>query len=93
MIVIPYTIIGPRKLPSFYHVYAEVVLEFFLFIFWFASFASMAEYVSTVSLVQYETPSTNPGITAAVDANPLLQGIFRSVKSFKAVTAFGALLL
>jgi len=91
LIVIPYTIIGPRKLPSFYHVYAEVVLEFFLFIFWLASFASMGEYVSTVSFVQYETPSTNPGITAAVDANPL-QGIFSSVKSFKAVTAFGALL-
>jgi hypothetical protein len=93
LIVIPYTIIGPRKLPSFYHVYAEVVLEFFLFIFWLASFASMADYVSTVSFVQYETSSINPSITAAVDANPLLQGIFRAVKSFKAVIVFGALLL
>lgn len=49
IIVVPYTFIAPRKLPSFYHVYGEVVLEFFLFFFWLISFASMADWVETLA--------------------------------------------
>ena len=48
LIVIPYTIIGPKHLPSFYHLYAEVICECILAILWLASFADMAAYSSAV---------------------------------------------
>jgi hypothetical protein len=77
MIVVPYTFIAPRKLPSFYRVYGEVVLEFFLFFFWLISFAAMAEWVETLSLLdEYLSGNFN-----------------KATNSLKAVIVFGALVL
>ncbi|KAH0559982.1 hypothetical protein GP486_003498 [Trichoglossum hirsutum] len=86
LIAIPYTFIGPRKLQGFYHVYAEVVLEFFLFIFWLGSFASTAEYVSTFDWATKGIADVDPSL---VDP---FSGLQRAFNCFKAVTAFGALL-
>jgi hypothetical protein len=99
MIAVPYTIIGPRKLPSFYHIYAEVVLEFFVFLFWLSSFASMAVYVNSTNSITLlgsnisGDPGINNSINAALSGDPLYQAILAAIKSFKAVTVFGALLL
>jgi hypothetical protein len=88
--VVPYTVIGPHKLPSFYHVYAEVILEFFLFLFWFSSFASMANYVGTVDWVQRVESSHTGGVDNSV-VNGILDNIRQGISCFKAVTVFGAL--
>jgi hypothetical protein len=96
LIAVPYTFIGPRKLQGFYHVYAEVVLEFFLFIFWLGSFASTAEYVSTFDWASHFNAQ---GIANIQNIDPSLvvpdplSGLRQAFNCFKAVTAFGALLL
>src|SRR4051794_26912122 len=98
MIVVPYTLIGPRKLPGFYHVYAEVILEFFLFLFWLSSFASMANYVSTFEWSKNLTLTSvngfnNPAVESALDEafNAIYHNIRNAMNCFKAVTVFGAL--
>jgi hypothetical protein len=101
IIVVPYTFIAPRKLPSFYHVYGEVALEFFLFFFWLVSFAVMANTVAAFSLSQYEAdtsldtidPAIGAAVQAAVQADPLVQDINKAMNSLKAVIVFGALVL
>jgi hypothetical protein len=99
MIAVLYTVIGPRKLSSFYHIYAEVLLEFFVFLFWLSSFASMAFYVSATNWIPFldsnvsNDPSINSSVNAALAQDPFYQALLASVKSFKAVTAFGAVLL
>jgi hypothetical protein len=77
IIVVPYTFIAPRKLPSFYHVYGEVALEFFLFFFWLISFAAMAEWVEALQFVDsYLSGNWN-----------------KATNSLKAVIVFAALVL
>jgi ABC-type transport system involved in cytochrome bd biosynthesis fused ATPase/permease subunit len=96
IIVVPYTFIAPRKLPNFYHVYGEAALEFFLFFFWLVSFAAMANVVAAFNMSQYLNTSLDtidPGIVAAMQANPLVQGINKAMNTLKAVIVFGALVL
>lgn len=92
IIVIPYTFIAPRKLSSFYHVYAEIILEFFLCFFWLVSFASLGTDVSTVELAI--TAITNDPYTGNnAQLNSLFNNLNGALKCFKAVAVFGALML
>jgi hypothetical protein len=77
IIIVPYNFIAPRKLPAFYHVYGEVVLEFFLFFFWLISFAAMAEWVETLPFIDSYLPGN----------------FNKATNSLKAVIVFGALVL
>jgi hypothetical protein len=51
LLVISYDLIAPQKAPGFYHVYAELIAEFFLVVFWLASFALAATYAQELSTV------------------------------------------
>jgi hypothetical protein len=99
IIVIPYTFIAPRKLPSFYHVYAEIILEFFLCFFWLVSFASLGSDVSSVeaSLADTATEESVLGIPKYTgdnaQLNSLLNNFYEALKCSKAVAVFGALML
>jgi hypothetical protein len=99
LIIVPYTFIGPRRLPSFYHVYGEVALEFFLFFFWLVSFAAMASYVGTFDWTQAAITSAetaiDPGFQAQVQADEpsWVHGLHQGMNSLKAVTVFGSVLL
>jgi hypothetical protein len=99
LIIIPYTFIAPRKLPSFYHVYAEIILEFFLCFFWLVSFASLGSSVSSteVGLSSAATIDSVLGIPSYngdnAQLNSLLNNIYKALACFKAVAVFGALML
>jgi hypothetical protein len=102
IIIIPYTFIAPRRLPSFYHVYGEVALEFFLFFFWLVSFASMADYVGTFDWTQAAMTSAtagldplDPGIESQIQADlpPWVHNIYKGMNALKGVTVFGSVLL
>jgi len=98
IIVIPYTFIAPRKLPSFYHVYAEIILEFFLCFFWLVSFASLGADVSTaengLSVAADEDSVLGiPSYTGDnAQLNSLLDNLYKSLQCYKAVAVFGALM-
>jgi len=98
VIIVPYTFIAPRKLPSFYHVYAEIVLEFFLCFFWLVSFASLGSDVSTAeaALALSSTVDSALGIPnyngSNAQLNALLNNLYEALKCFKAVAVFGALM-
>ncbi len=50
---------APDAAVIFYNVYGEIVLEFFLIVFWVASFGGMSSYVSqTVALIDKISDST-----------------------------------
>jgi hypothetical protein len=99
IIVVPYTFIAPKRLPSFYHVYGEVALEFFLFFFWLISFAAMADYVGTFDWTQAAISGIEGNLTpaeeAAVQASlpPWVHNIHKAVSALEAVTVFGSVLL
>jgi len=92
LIVIPYTFIAPRKLPSFYHVYAEILLEFFLCFFWLVSFASLGSSVSLSGnnvASELGIPNYN-GDNAQL--NSLINNTNEALACSKAVAVFGALM-
>jgi hypothetical protein len=94
IIIVPYTSIAPRRLPNFYHVYVEVVLEFFLFFFWFVSFASMADYVGSYNwALNLESYGVDPSDRAEIqaDLDNIMPNINKAMSCLKAVTVFGAL--
>jgi hypothetical protein len=100
VIVIPYTFIAPRKLPSFYHVYAEIILEFFLCFFWLVSFASLGEDIPAVQDGLNLLTNAASKIPTYTGDNPQLDSVFdqineisEALKCFKAVAVFGALML
>lgn len=99
LIVIPYTFIAPRKLPSFYHVYAEIILEFFLCFFWLVSFAALGSSVSAAEagLAATDTIDSVLGIPNYngdnAQLNLLLNNFYKALACYKAVAVFGALML
>jgi hypothetical protein len=64
--VISYDLIAPQKAPGLYHVYAELIAEFFLVVFWLASFALAATYAQELSAVFEYIPDVKDYIGSGI---------------------------
>ena len=82
LLVISYDLIAPQKAPGFYHVYAELIAEFFLVVFWLASFGLAATYAQEISTVLGLLPSGSDTIGS---------GIQNSINGSIAIAVLGAL--
>jgi len=90
---LPYDLIVPSRAPTFYHVYCEIILEFFILVFWVASFAGIAGYVSELGSISgsIEDTANNEGRPESSLLN--LAGELQTARNcYIAIACLGALL-
>jgi len=88
---LPYNLIVPSTAPIFYHVYCEIILEFFILVFWVASFAGIASYVSELGSISGSIEDTANGQPGS-DLLYLAGDLQTAQNCYIAIACLGALL-
>jgi hypothetical protein len=90
IIAVPYTLLAPHYIPTFYHDYVQIIIEPVLAFYWLLSFAGMAGYLSTIDWVNMVGKIIQ--ISNSPDFN-IWEGEQNAENACRAIAGLGSLLL